>query len=71
VPPFVGVAVKVTLVPAQIVLPGLAVTLTDGTIVDPTVIVIPVAVAVTGLAQVNDEVITTVTTSPLANPLFE
>ena len=70
-PPFVGVAVKVTLVPAQIVLPGLAATLTDGTIVDPTVIVIPVAVAVTGLAQVNDEVITTVTTSPLANALFE
>ena len=70
-PPFVGAAVKVTLVPAQIVLPGLAATLTDGTTVAATVIVIPVAVAVTGLAQVNDEVITTVTTSPLANALFE
>ena len=70
-PPFVGIAVKVTLEPAQIGFPGLAATLTDGIIVDPTVIVIPVAVAVTGLAQVNDEVITTVTTSPLANALFE
>ena len=71
VPPFTGVAVNVTLVPAQIVVPGLAAMLTDGTIVDPTIIVIPVAVAVTGLAQVNDEVITTVTTSPLVNALFE
>ena len=70
-PPFVGVAVKVTLVPAQIVLPGLAVTLTDGTIVDSTVIVIPVDVAVVGLAQESDEVITTVTISPLDNELFE
>ena len=70
-PPFVGVAVNMTLVPAQIVLPGLAVMLTDGVTVDPTIIVIPVDVAVVGLAQPSEEVITTVTTSPLAIALFE
>ena len=70
-PPFVGVAVKVSLVPAQIVLPGLAVMLTDGTTVDTTVIVIPGDVAVVGLAQASDEVITTVITLPFANVLFE
>jgi hypothetical protein len=71
VPPFVGVAVNVTLVPEQIVLPGLALMLTDGTTVDPTVIVMPVDVAVVGLAQANDEVITTVTTSPFTSALVE
>ena len=71
VPPFTGVAVNVTLVPAQIVVPGLAATLTDGTNIDPTIIVIPVDVAVAGLTQASEEVITTVTTSPLANALFE
>ena len=70
-PPFVGVAVNVTLVPEQIVLPGLAAMLTDGPTVDPTLIVIPVDVTVVGLAQAIEEVITTVTTSPLANALFE
>jgi hypothetical protein len=38
---------------------------------DVTTIVIPVEVAVAGLAQARDEVITTVTTSPFARPLFE
>jgi hypothetical protein len=71
VPPFVGIAVNMTLVPEQIVLPGLAVMLTDGTTVDPTIIVIPVDVAVVGLAQASDEFIVTVITSPLANALFE
>ena len=71
VPPFVAVAVKVTFVPEQIELPGLAPILTDGTTVDPTVIVIPVDVAVDGLAHTSDEVITTVNTSPFASPLFE
>ena len=70
-PPFVAVAVNVTLVPAQIVLPGFAAILTDGATVDPTLIVIPVAVAVVGLAQPSDEVIVTVITSPLTNALFE
>ena len=71
VPPFTGIAMNVTLVPAQIVVPGLAAMLTDGTIVDPTIIVIPGDVAVVGLTQASEEVITTVTTSPLANVLFE
>ena len=70
-PPFVGVAVNVTLVPAQIVLPGLAAMLTDGATVDVTTIVIPVDVAVVGLAQASEDVITTVTTSPFTNALFE
>ena len=70
-PPFVGVAVNVTLVPVQIELPGLAEMLTDGVTVAPTIIVIAVDVAVVGLAQPNEEVITTVITSPLANALFE
>ena len=71
-PPFVGVAVNVTLVPEQIEFPGLAAILTDGvTTVDPTIIVIPGDVAVAGLAQPIEEVITTVITSPFANALFE
>ena len=70
-PPFVGVAVNVTFAPEQIVLPGLTLITTDGTTVDPAVIVIPVDVVVVGLAHTSDEVITTVTTSPFANELFE
>ena len=70
-PPFIGVAVNSTLVPAQIALPGFAPMLTNGTTVDPTVIVIPVEVAVVGFAQTREEVITTVITSPFARPLFE
>ena len=70
-PPLVGVAVKVTLVPAQIVLPGLAVIVTDGATVDVTVMVVPVEVAVGELAQARDDVITTVTTSPFAKLLLE
>ena len=54
---------EVTVVVPLIVIAGL----TD----DVIVIVIPVAVAVVGFAQESDEVITTVTTSPLANALFE
>ena len=70
-PPLVGVAVNVTLVPVQIVLPGFALMVTDGTTVAVTVIVIPFDVAVVGLTQARDDVITTVTTSPFANALFE
>ena len=63
---------NVTLVPEQIVLPGLAAMLTDGiNVVDPTLIVIPGDVAVVGLAQPIEEVITTVITSPLTKALFE
>ena len=70
-PPFIAVAVKLTLVPEQIVFPGFAAMLTVGTTVDPTIIVIPVDVTEAGLAQASDEVIVTVITSPLANALFE
>ena len=70
-PPFVAVAVNMTLVPEQIELPGLAPIVTDGVTVEPTSIVIPVDVTVAGLAQASDEVIVTVITSPLANALFE
>ena len=59
----VGVAVKVTLVPAQIVV-AVAAILTDGFTDAVTVIVIALEVAVAGLAQASDDVITTVTTSP-------
>ena len=69
-PPFVGVAVKVTLVPEQIVLPGLAPILTDGVIFPLTVIVIAFDVAGFGLVQFSDDVITQVTTSPLTSVEF-
>ena len=67
----VGVAVKITLVPAQIVLPGFATMLTDGVTEPVTTIVMALEVAVVGLAQASDEVMTTVTTSPFAKTLFE
>ena len=67
----VGVAVKVTLVPAQIVLPGFAAMLTDGATEPVTIIVIAFDVAVVGLAQASEEVMATVTTSPFAKALFE
>jgi hypothetical protein len=62
--------VNVTLVPAQIVLPGDAPILTDGATVPVTTMVIAFDVAVDGLAHASDEVITTVITSPLANDAF-
>jgi hypothetical protein len=71
VPPFTGVAVNVTFVPVQIVLPGLTLILTDGDTTDSISIVIPLDVTVAGLAQPSVEVITTVTTSPFINALFE
>ena len=70
-PPFVGVTVNVTLVPAQIVLPGFALIVTEG-VTDPvTTIVIAFDVAVVGLAQASDDVITTETTSPFTNAVLE
>ena len=65
-PPFVGVAVNVALLPAQIVVAD-AVTETDGVTNAFTVMVIPVLVAVAGEGQVALLVITTVTTSLLAS----
>ena len=69
-PPFVGVAVNVTLVPLQIVVPGLAAILTDGVTIAFTVIVIAFDVAVAGDTQVAVEFITQVTTSPFTNAPF-
>ena len=66
----VGVAVNVTLVPEQIVLPGFAAILTDGITVDVTVIVIEFDVTGFGLAQPMDEVISTVIIFPFVNELF-
>jgi hypothetical protein len=62
--------VNVTLVPAQIVLPGDAPILTAGATVPVTTMVIPFEVAVDGLAHASDEVITTVTISPFTNDAF-
>ena len=70
-PPFVGVAENVTFVPVQIVLPGFALIVTDGVTVAVIVIIISFDVAVVGLAQASDDVITIVTTSPFTNALFE
>ena len=66
----VGVAVKITLVPAQIVLPGLAAIFTDGATDAVTAIVISFEVAVVGLAQASDDVITQATLAPLVNAAF-
>ena len=66
----VGVAVNVTLVPEQIVLPVLAAILTDGAAAAVNVIVSSLEVAVFGLAQASDDVITQVTFAPLVNTVF-
>ena len=66
-PPFVGVAVKVTDVPAQIVwLPEVIAIETDGVTDEVTVILILLLVAVAGETQLALLVITTVTISLLA-----
>ena len=63
-------AVNVTGVPAQIVLPGLAAIVTEGTTAAVTVMAIAFDVAFAGFAQAKDEVMTTVTTSPFASVEF-
>ena len=68
-PPFVGVAVKITFVPEQIVL-ALAAMLTEGVTVVVTVIVIALDVAETGTAQGKEDVMTTVTTSLFTSVAF-
>lgn len=62
----VGVAVKVTLVPVQMVVAE-ALTATEGTTEVFTVMVTGVDVALAGEAQVAVDVITQVTTSPLVS----
>jgi 6,7-dimethyl-8-ribityllumazine synthase len=64
-PPLVGVAVKVTLVPAQIAPAGTAAILTLGTAMGFTVIVMALLVTGFGCGQTAFEVITTLMTSPL------
>ena len=67
VPPFVGVAVNVTLVPAHIVeLPVVMAVATDGVNVALTAIVIPVLVAVVGVAHEALLIITQLITSAFA-----
>lgn len=66
----VGVAVKVTEVPAQMVLPGLAAMFTDGVTLLLTDIVIAPLVAVAGDAQEALLVITQVTMSPFNSVAF-
>lgn len=69
VPPFVGVAVNVTDVPAQIVdVPEIA---TEGVMVGLTVIVTVFEVAVAGLEHDKPEVITQFTVFPFAKVLLE
>ena len=63
-PPLVGEAVKVTLVPEQIVLPGFAVILTDGVTNGFIVMVIKLDVTVAELGQAILLVITQLITSP-------
>ena len=63
----VGVAVKVTLVPEQIVAPSLLLMLTEDMVVGLTVIVIPLLFTEELVTQLNDVVKTQVTTSPLFN----
>ena len=65
-----GVAVKVTLVPEQMVV-SLALTATDGVTEVLTVIVTGVEVAVDGEAQDSEDVITQVTMSPSASVALE
>ena len=68
-PPLVGVAVNVTVVPEQIVLPVLLLMETDGVMEELTVIVIVLLLAVVGDAQVALLVKVQVTVFPLASVL--
>ena len=68
-PPFAGVAVNVTFVPAQMFV-ALAAMTTDGVTGAFTVMVIVLDVAVGWVTQVSVEVITTVTASLLLSVAF-
>jgi len=65
----VGVAVKITLVPAHIVV-AVAPILTDGVTVVVTVMLIAFDVALAGTAHAREEVITTVITSLFTSAAF-
>ena len=64
-----GVAVNITLVPAQMVV-AVAVIFTDGVASEVTVMVIAFDVAVGWVKQVSEDVITTVTISLFARVVF-
>jgi hypothetical protein len=64
VPPFVGTAVKVIEPPEQVVVAE-GLTVTEGVKIGLTVIVTGVEVAVAGEGQIAEEVMDTVTWSPL------
>ena len=70
-PPFVWVAVKVTLTPAQIVSDGLTAMLTLAVTGELTVIVMLFDVTGEPVAQLEFEIISQVITSPLANAVEE
>lgn len=63
----VGVAVKVTGVPAQMDVPGLATIVAEVGFNGFTVMLIALLVAVEDVTQLNEEVKTQVTTSPFAS----
>ena len=65
----VGVAVNITLVPEQIVV-AVAPILTAGVTVAVTVMVIALDVALAGLAQAREDIMTTVTTSLFIRAAF-
>jgi hypothetical protein len=66
----VGVAVKITLIPAHIVLPGLAAILTDGMTTPVTVIVMVFDVAVATVIQFALLVMIQVIISPFTKAAF-
>ena len=64
-------AVNVTLVPAQIVLPEFEEMLTDAVTSNVTVMCMVLEVTLAGLAQASEDVITQVTSEPLGTVLIE
>lgn len=70
-PPFAGEAVKVTLVPPQIVSPGSAAILTLAATGALTVMVMLLDVTGEPVAQLEFEIISQVITSPLASEVEE
>jgi hypothetical protein len=70
-PPLVGVALKVTDVPAHIVFPGLALMLMAGATADETDIVSVFEVAEDGDAHAAFDVITQLTVLPFAREALE
>ena len=70
-PPLTGVAVNVTGVPVQIVLPGFAVIVTEAAPAEFTVSVMILLVSLAGFGQAALLVMITDTTSPVVSVLLE